>query len=257
MKSLVLRTINALGYDLVRREPAKVEPADEKLQALISRRDPVIFDVGANLGQSITRFRRLFPQAFIHSFEPNPETFAKLAPYESPQISLQQLAISDSEGESIFFLGPSSKMDSLHKINTDSMNYDLSNVEKKFGKSKSEFTDRTNTEIKVRKTTLDAYCAMHDVGQIDILKIDTQGHESAVLAGAVNILPRTGVILIEISFWDLYETQTDFFEIERRIRGAGFRLFALHRVVHEKRQFKRLAWVDAMYVNRNLHSGLK
>jgi hypothetical protein len=38
----------------------------------------VLFDVGANHGQSIKRFRRRFNAAKIHAFEPSPINFAKL-----------------------------------------------------------------------------------------------------------------------------------------------------------------------------------
>src|SRR6188508_1270833 len=38
----------------------------------------VIFDVGANRGQSALRFRRWFPSATLHCFEPVPATFAHL-----------------------------------------------------------------------------------------------------------------------------------------------------------------------------------
>ena len=40
--------------------------------------NPLVCDVSANPGQSIDRFRRRFPRAVIHSFEPSPKMFAKL-----------------------------------------------------------------------------------------------------------------------------------------------------------------------------------
>jgi len=33
-------------------------------------KNPIIFDVGANEGQSIKRFKSIFPKSIIHSFEP-------------------------------------------------------------------------------------------------------------------------------------------------------------------------------------------
>lgn len=40
-------------------------------QFLIIKSNPVILDVGANKGQSITRYKKLFQSPVIHSFEPN------------------------------------------------------------------------------------------------------------------------------------------------------------------------------------------
>ena len=39
---------------------------------LIQNPEPIIFDVGANKGQSIERYKKLFSKSEIHSFEPNP-----------------------------------------------------------------------------------------------------------------------------------------------------------------------------------------
>ena len=39
---------------------------------------PVVFDVGANVGQSIERIRTYFDHPVIHAFEPSPDTFEKL-----------------------------------------------------------------------------------------------------------------------------------------------------------------------------------
>ena len=40
---------------------------------LVKKRSPILFDVGANQGQSIDRFRKIFPNVITHSFEPAPE----------------------------------------------------------------------------------------------------------------------------------------------------------------------------------------
>ena len=40
--------------------------------------NPLVFDVGANTGQSVGRFRKGCPDATMHSFEPHPLTFKEL-----------------------------------------------------------------------------------------------------------------------------------------------------------------------------------
>jgi FkbM family methyltransferase len=39
---------------------------------------PIVFDVGANIGQSVTTFRELLPSSIVHSFEPGPDAFRQL-----------------------------------------------------------------------------------------------------------------------------------------------------------------------------------
>ncbi len=42
------------------------------------RPDPVIVDAGSNIGMAVLYFKRLYPQARVLGFEPDPETFAAL-----------------------------------------------------------------------------------------------------------------------------------------------------------------------------------
>ena len=43
---------------------------DSSTKSLITKSEPFVFDVEANKGQSITRYKRLFQNPIIHSFEP-------------------------------------------------------------------------------------------------------------------------------------------------------------------------------------------
>jgi len=56
---------------------------------------PVIFDAGANIGQSIELFRKNIPNCLIHSFQPNPEAFTALNDQWGMEkgITLNQLAL--------------------------------------------------------------------------------------------------------------------------------------------------------------------
>jgi hypothetical protein len=58
--------------------------------------------------------------------------------------------------------------------------------------------------ITCRKETLDAFCAAGGVDAIDLLKIDTEGHDLSVLRGASGMLAggRVGFILTEFNQLD-------------------------------------------------------
>jgi len=49
------------------------------LPSLIASKTPLCIDIGANIGQSVVSLKTLFPNAAIHSFEPVPTTYRKLA----------------------------------------------------------------------------------------------------------------------------------------------------------------------------------
>src|SRR5687768_17293358 len=52
-----------------------------------------VFDVGANVGQSATRFAQEFPGAAIHSFEPVASTFEKLSRAVPSRVRCHQIAL--------------------------------------------------------------------------------------------------------------------------------------------------------------------
>ncbi len=67
------------GYQIFRRYYYDLQSDDSIRKILknanVDNSQLTILDVGANVGQSIERFRRYLPNAEIYSFEPNPNTF--------------------------------------------------------------------------------------------------------------------------------------------------------------------------------------
>lgn len=55
-----------------------MDPFVDMARFLEGRKAPIIFDVGANVGQSVSKFRDTFPASSIQSFEPSPTTYQKL-----------------------------------------------------------------------------------------------------------------------------------------------------------------------------------
>ncbi len=84
----------------------------------------LIFDVGANKGQSIKFFKSLNPLASIHSFEPSPSTFRKLESnlenqsYEN--VYLHKLGLSSSKNKIPFYESVLDETSSFELPNLDS-----------------------------------------------------------------------------------------------------------------------------------------
>src|SRR5690348_1303439 len=71
------------------------------LRSTVPSFDPtVVFDVGSNVGQSLSEIRELFPKATVHCFEPAPSTFANLSEQfgNVEQVRLHRIALSDHNG---------------------------------------------------------------------------------------------------------------------------------------------------------------
>lgn len=82
---------------------------------------PLIFDVGANIGQSIKLFRKLFPNCEIHAFEPDPESFFMLRQkFSNHSTMVNQSAVSDFEGFATLHVSELSETSTLVPPQSDS-----------------------------------------------------------------------------------------------------------------------------------------
>ncbi len=118
-----------------------------------------IVDVGANIGQSVERFHLLFPGCKVVSCEPAPAAFDTLNRRfrGNPLVHCEQLALGACSGTIPFHVfGP------LTEYN-------------RVADSAGEGT------IQVPIETLDNLAERLDLHTIDLLKIDTEGHELEVL----------------------------------------------------------------------------
>src|SRR6478672_9361227 len=71
-----IRTLAAkVGYDVRSTGSLGISPFADMRKFVPVATNSLILDIGANVGQSVGRFRKAFPAGIIHSFEPGPETF--------------------------------------------------------------------------------------------------------------------------------------------------------------------------------------
>ena len=76
-KTVIKYAFSRLGYQMRRTQSLGSDPFAD-MSRFVESRTPVLFDVGANVGQTIRNFRQHFKQSTIHSFEPSPSTFQTL-----------------------------------------------------------------------------------------------------------------------------------------------------------------------------------
>lgn len=96
-------------------------------------------------------------------------------------------------------------------------------------------------------TTVADLVAQHDVDPgRSLLKIDTQGFESEVLAGAGELVGRFAAIQLELSFVELYAGQPLYADMLARMSDAGYRIQQLEPGISDADG--RLLQVDGVFV---------
>lgn len=147
-----------------------------------SKAPRIIFDVGANVGDWSRKFLSLAGAAdSLIAFEPSPKTFQALESSLASDKRAQCInaALGEREGEAQLNVASDlSGTNSLHR---------------------RDFTGQSQT-ADVRIETGDAFSARKGIERIDFLKLDTEGHELAVLAGFQSMLQRRAIPLIQFEY---------------------------------------------------------
>lgn len=218
--------------------------------------NPTIFDVGAHRGESIKRFRNLFPLCVIHSFEPGIQNFKILQQKYSNKknIFLNNLGIGSYEGELQFNEYEKSNSSGFIEIDSQSSWAKLRAKQKKI-KAESLFNPRT---YKVKVKDLDSYVRDNRIEHIDILKIDTQGFEIEVLKGSKEILSKFAVdfIELEVIIAGPYKNSISFSDVESVLNPLGYKLYAIEKGCNYYNstvlQFDVIFASEKAYVNKNI-----
>lgn len=109
----------------------------------------------------------------------------------------------------------------------------------------------SKSDITLGSITLDDLYTSHLVDtQIDLLKIDVQGAEHLVLAGAEQTLKHTSFVWVEVSFKQLYDNSVLFNDVYNMMILSGFILIEIspgHRSVEGE-----LLQADALFKNISL-----
>lgn len=146
---------------------------------------PVVFDVGANVGEWAAMVCDRFGDAAqIDCFEPSVTAFDKLAKRLAGRVHGFHLhGLSDAEATGVLYSDtPGSGMASVHDRR-------LEHFGREFGNSEPVMLRR-----------LDDVCAELGVTRIDLLKLDVEGHELAVLRGAGDMLTSGAIRMIQ---WEM------------------------------------------------------
>jgi FkbM family methyltransferase len=148
--------------------------------------DGILFDIGANGGAYTRHLHHLAPSARIFAFEPHPRTFAALETNlrDTPKVRLINAAVGEVPGQLVLYDFADNDGSTQASLNQAAV---------------ALFTPNLVTH-EVDCTTVDAFMTDHGLDRIDLLKIDTEGHDLAVLRGAHKALDEGRVKMIQFEF---------------------------------------------------------
>ncbi|HWN10313.1 MAG TPA: FkbM family methyltransferase [Pyrinomonadaceae bacterium] len=177
----------------------------------ISSDAPVVFDVGANVGDYSLLVKRFMPSAQVHAFEPANATYQQLVAHlkGSQGIKPYNIGFSDSEKTVELF---------SYEIQGQQASL-LASIDQRLPTQVVQVSRSASEQITVK--TIDAFCKENAIDRIDFLKLDVEGHELAVLRGARNMLEEGSIAIIQFEFGpaNIY-SRTYFFDFWTLLSGA-------------------------------------
>lgn len=222
MKKIINKTLNKFGYGISK---TKEYDFDHIYKNFEKKDNNVIFDVGANRGQTIEKFLKIYTNYEIHCFEPLNNLYDYLSKKykQDKKIYLNNFAVGDENNENKLF--------KYHNNVNSSFNRPVSGSH--WEKKKKTMINKQNLieeEVKVKVLKLDDYCKTNNIKFIDLLKIDTQGYEDKVLEGSREMINSKKINFIQIEFimGNQYEKRLNIIDYEKFLIKNNYRLYGIN-----------------------------
>ena len=197
------------GKGFLAPSSAEVERVAEFLD---SEKVKLCVDVGANVGRYSKALRERFPGARIVSVEPSPANAAGLREHfaDDPKLEVVEAALAEEEGMVTLFADlPGSSKASLTRR-------ELGHFDVSFGHA-----DEVRA-IRFENLWRDSL----EGGDVDLLKLDVEGHELEALLGAGEAIKSVKVVQFEFGGCNI-DTRTFFRDFWKFFRPRGFDLYRI------------------------------
>lgn len=238
VREAVKRLLRRIGIE-AHLYNVQASPGAQLARLLESAGIDLVLDVGANAGHYARSLRDHGYRGRIVSFEPQSSAHALLAAAaaaDSGWTAAPRMALGDSEGTVVIHVAgnslSSSVLDMLpaHERAVPGSAYvgSESAPQRRLDRAAAEYLDGARAAL---------------------LKIDTQGSEDRVLAGASGIMDRIAAIQTELSLVPLYAGQLLFDQMRSRLEGMDFALAAIL-PGHVDERTGRTLQVDGFFVRR-------
>jgi FkbM family methyltransferase len=195
----------------------------------------VVVDVGANRGDWTDAILRLSKPDRSYAFEPNPSVFQTLEGRLVPiGVRCVQAAVGATVGRAVLRVEAQSELSSIRELTQR-------------GRALHGVESAPTRLVDVPLVTLDT--ALADVSEISLLKLDVQGYEADVVAGAQRVLSKTRCLMTEVLYErDYYAGASSCLELARVIEEVSpLRLSCVSAPAMAPEGLG--AWAEAVFVN--------
>ena len=160
-----------------------------------------LFDVGCHLGNYTDIVIKNFPNVIVYMFEPQKRYLIKSKKYkENFNVNISNLALSNKKNFQNFYINKFDVASTLSKINLqDEL---LKKRASYFGEEPSKMIEEIQN---VETIKLDEFIIDKKINYIDLIKIDTEGHEFEVLDGLKENIQKVKFILIEFQSNQIFD----------------------------------------------------
>jgi FkbM family methyltransferase len=251
LKKITKNMLDKLGLEIRRTRPsADAFPSDpyhaqEVFIKKLGISKPVIFDVGAHQGETVSRYKEIFPESEIYCFEPSPDNAKRLRDRFSSDSSIHvyECAISDDNEIKTFYVNELDATNSLLPRTNKGRRY--------YSKSAG-----SKSSLEVKALTIDEIVKKESINHIDKLKFDIQGGELMALNGAKSLLSNGNVSLIytEALFAPHYENNPLLLNIWQHLDQYGYTFFDIYDLFRATNG--QLRFADIIFVNKQLREGV-
>jgi len=169
-----------------------------------------VLDVGANVGQFSLVIHEIFPAARIYAFEPLPECYETLCRRMSGVQTFRAFncALGRVRGRVEFFRSAFSQASSalpMRPLHVEAFPY-----------------TKETEHITVNMMRLDDLAEELVIEGPMLCKLDVQGYEEGVIRGGGRLIGQAKVVIVEVSYRQLYESQPLFHEVYSLMVSLGF-----------------------------------
>lgn len=172
-------THSSVGHFLLHHGNNNTVEAQVTVNALHNRVNPVILDVGANIGTYATWLAPFFPKGKIYCFEPQRIVF---------QMLCGNMAINNIDNVYAYNLLVGKRPVGFHFLKD--IDYEKSKSFGAFSFTNEDLSYFKSSEIRdiVLETTLDNFIEDYHLDRVDFIKIDAEGMDIDVLEGAKKVI---------------------------------------------------------------------
>jgi FkbM family methyltransferase len=158
----------------------------------------LVFDVGAHVGEYASELLKLCPSARIWAFEPHPASFQELqGAAENEGFVAVNMALSDASGRAELYDHATAAVGSAHA----SLH---AGVIERIHHGQSTVHD-------VQITTVDDFMTSNEINHVNLLKVDAEGHELAILRGAKHAIESSSIDVVQFEFNEMNVMSRVFF----------------------------------------------